>query len=233
MVELSLDEFMRAFAFARAVKNERPREDFYVQLIGRLGEMIFRHEARRALPQSEISDLNWFAMPKHVAGTGVDLRIQGWKVDVMTPSTVMVLDWPSCKRADLFPRIRLDKTCLEELAARYRKPTRSKPIGLLDDPIVRVAGAFVGWIGIGSAERLAEDEDVVSRLDDALASPDSLWTLLGATAGPAIRQADDAWQRGCVANPPKRSRSRQIVTPHELVLLPPRRALRDAPGPKA
>lgn len=229
MVEISPEEFMRALAYARAVKKARAKEDFYDQLIGRLGEIVFRHEARRALPHKNVGDLNWIAMPKHVGDTGIDLRVNGWKIDVKTPAASMQLKWPDCKKADLFPKVRFEKACLQELAARYKNPALSKPIGLLDDPILKVEGEVVGWIGIGSAEQLIGDSSAVaSRVDDELASSNSLWILLKGKAGPDITLADQEWRKGCEIVPVKAARSRRVAPKPVPVLLPPRRVPRRA-----
>lgn len=228
MVELSLDEFMRAFAFARALKKERPKADFHSHLVERLGEMIFWHEARRALSQKDIGPLNWFAMPQHVADRGIDLRIDGWKIDVKTPSGAMLLHWPACKRADLFPMVQIDKSCLRELAARYKAPTRSRPIGLIDDPVMIVTGTVAGWIGIGSAEEATGDHELTSRVDDQLASAHSLWTLLQVSPGPDVKQADAAWRQSRELVTAKVARPRRVAPSSSPALLPPRRSPRRA-----
>ncbi len=228
MVEISPEEFMRALAFARMVKNARPRENFYNHLISRLGDMIFLHEARRALPKKDIGDLHWIVMPRHVSEVGFDLRIHGWKIDVKTPAAAMTLEWPTSKKADVFPKVVLEKACRDELAARYKNPKRSKPIGLLDDPIIKIRGEVAGWIGIGSAEQLGEDDVLVSRVEDDLAPPESLWALLKSEAGPKLKIADDIWRNARDRTVVAAAKPRRPSPRSSAALMPPRRAARVA-----
>jgi hypothetical protein len=128
----------------------------------------------------------------------------------------------------LFPKVAIEERAIKELAARYRRPKQSTPVGLLDDPIVEVSGSVVGWIGIGTAERLAEDGALVSTVDDKLATTESLWSLLAATRGPSIKQADAAWQLGRGETPFTPSRGRRVAAKTAPLLLPPRRTPRAA-----
>ncbi len=218
LVEIGPVDFLRALAYARAVKALRPRESLFDLLLGRLGEMIFVESAVRAMPRALVGDLAWVGLPAPLMPPGVDLRINGWKINVRTSSKQFALVWPECRAADLFPNVALDAGALAELHARYKTPSLSRPVGLLADPVPAISGRVAGWIGIGSAEQLVEEGEALAT---RLASPDTLWALLLAKRGPDIRLAHEAWEKA--APPVQNAQTRKRPQTKPAMLLPPRR----------